>query len=427
MKKIIYYSLILLGLAGCKKSNIAADQRPDERLTDAIAVYQKQLVASENGWIGYLFPKGGGSYTFKFKFDDKNRVITYSDIDKDKATTGKESSYRIKGTQLPALYFDTYSYLHLLADPDPKSAGGAEGKGFVSDFEFSFLASGADTIKLQGNLNGSNMILVRAKATEGDDYIDKAFTNNNYLATIANFKYYYNKLSIAGKEYNVSLNSDKHTISFYYDQSGFKSFTTEYGITANGLILRVPFVDGTTVVSELSGFNIDVAAGTAEFTAAGTKLTMTNGAIPLIIDKGAPTRMFVTKQHTWVSKNGFTLAGVKDAHGVKSINGFTEIQYIPNWFNDPFDIAWFKYNGGNRYGPIFNTRLDPDGKMVFVKSPYGNQANPSGNNPGAAGVAIVNKFYNQFTEVGGYYAFETGKNTFDLVSVTDSKNWIRFQ
>lgn len=424
MKKIILYGLILFGLAACKKNKNEPDQRPDERLTAELSAYQAQLSGAQNGWIGYLYPKGGGSYTFKFKFNDKNRVVMYSDIDVTKAATAAESSYRLRATQLPSLYFDTYNYLHVLSDPDPeRNPGGVEGEGYQSDFEFSFLTKTTDTIKLKGNLNGSSLVLVRATATEGDDYIAKSFANNASIAKINNFQYYYNKITIGSKEYNFVINTDIHTISFYYDNSGFKRFTTEYATTANGMVLRQPFIDGANVVSEFHDITYNLTAGTGELYSGITKLSMSNVATALTFDNTAPAKMFTTK-HDFFSDKGFTIAGVVDAHGITtSIPGFVGIGYVINAFTNPLDAMFFYFNGGAlRYGPVFNTRLSTDGKMLFVAAGFANQ----GTSPGAAGVTAVNKFAAVLTQTSGFYLFETGTNSYDLVSVSDSKNWIRF-
>lgn len=422
MKKIILlYGLIILGLASCRKED-RPEKTTDERLSEALTTYRTQLAGAENGWIGYLFPGGGGGYTFKFKFDDKNRVIMYSDMDEEKAATAQESSYRLRATQLPSLYFDTYNYLHLLSDPDPDVAGGSEGFGYLSDFEFSFLSASTDTIKLKGNLNNSSLILIRAKADEGDDYMERAYANNQVIAQVANFQYYYNKISTGGKDYNITINSDQHTVSFYYDEGGFKRFTTEYAIAATGIVLRNPFINGATTISEFHDFEVNVAASTADLYSGTTKLTLMNEATPLTFDRTAPTKMYTT-DYDFTSNNGFTMSGITDAQRVNTLPNFVGMQFVANAYSNPLDAVFFYFNGGAaRVGPVFNTRLDADGKMVFVRSNFGLQ----GTNPGAAGIVVVNNFFTQFSNTGGYYAFETGTNCYDLVSVTDSKNWIRF-
>lgn len=170
MKKILLYLLLFPLIFSCKKDEITDEQRPDYRLTEALAKYNDLLSGSANGWKGHLFPAAGGGYGFLFNFNGKNRVEMLADIDDLSGVNFFESSYRLKAAALPSLYFDTYSYLHLLADPDPGVNGGQPGWGLYSDFEFSILESTADTIKLKGNLNGSTLVLVKASATEAAAY-----------------------------------------------------------------------------------------------------------------------------------------------------------------------------------------------------------------------------------------------------------------
>jgi len=421
MRKILIFGLLIVALAACKKSD-RPDQLPDDKLTQVLTAYQTQLVGANNGWIGYLFPQGGGGYTFKFKFNDKNRVVTYSDLDAASSTTAKESSYRLKGTQLPSLYFDTYTYLHKLADPDPTVLGGTSGSGYLSDFEFSFISSSADTIKLKGNLNKSDLILIRAKADQGDDYIGKAFTNNVYISKIANFPYYYNKLVIGGKEYNITINTDQHTVSFYYNRNGFQRFSTEYAVASTGIALRKPFVDGNIIISEFHDFVVNTTNSTLSMVAGNITGSTTNEAAPLAIDLDAPTRMYVA-QYDFTSDFGFTINGVKNAQNVTGIPNFLGIQYIPVYAQG-YDALMFYYLSAGKqknYGPAFNTNLTTDGRFIF----YGYNGN-FGTSPGTAGANIITSVRTQWLNASGYYVFQTGTNSYDLVSVADSKRWIRF-
>src|SRR5690606_39349928 len=137
MKPIIFSLIMCLLLISCKKEFDGV--RPDAKLNKLKDEYAKQLTGSKNGWIGYLYPKGGGSYTFKFNFDDKNRVKSFATIDNIKAGTSDESSYRLAADRVVSLYFDTYSYIHQLSDPDEQKSGGLRGGGLISDFEFSII------------------------------------------------------------------------------------------------------------------------------------------------------------------------------------------------------------------------------------------------------------------------------------------------
>ncbi|WEK19018.1 MAG: DUF4302 domain-containing protein [Candidatus Pedobacter colombiensis] len=425
MKKIILYGLLLMSLGACKKINNEPDKRPDVRLTEALTAYQDQLVGSPNGWIGYLYPKGGGGYTFKFKFDKNNRVVTYSDLKSAYSTTSKESSYRLRAAQVPSLYFDTYTYLNIIADPDPSISGGsATGNGKESDFEFSFISVSPDTIKLRGNFNKSDLVLVRAQADQGDDYIAKAFNTNLLIGKLNTFSYYYNQLTIGGKKYNMTINTSMHTISFYYLNNGvFTRFTTEYATAATGIVLRKPFIDGDIVVAEFHDFIVNDAAKTMTMVAGKTSASTTNEPVPLVIDTDAPRRM-VSAGYAFTSDFGFTMNGVENAQKVTNIPGYLGIEYNFNYAQG-YDALTFYYRNTQgkvaSYAPAFLNQMTADGKLLL----YG-YAGAFGTSPGTAGATIITAVRTQLLDNQGYYVYETGLNSFDLVSVKDSKNWIRF-
>lgn len=240
MKKIFLYLLLIPLIFSCKKDEIADEQRPDYRLTEALAKYNDLLSGSANGWKGHLFPAAGGGYGFLFNFNGKNRVEMLADIDDLSGSNFFESSYRLKATTLPSIYFDTYSYLHLLADPDPGVNGGQPGWGLYSDFEFSILESSADTIKLKGNLNGSTLILVKASAAEAAAY--KAGHLNVLKKDVADYlnANSFNYIETAKHNtiaFNLSLNSKKLILS-YDSVGGLKTKSVGFAFSGmNDLIL----------------------------------------------------------------------------------------------------------------------------------------------------------------------------------------------
>ena len=67
-----YLSYLLLivfaGLWSCKSEDSVFEQTADERLNASLAAYQKQLVESQYGWKGAIYPATGGVYSFYFKF-----------------------------------------------------------------------------------------------------------------------------------------------------------------------------------------------------------------------------------------------------------------------------------------------------------------------------------------------------------------------
>ncbi|HZF64227.1 MAG TPA: DUF4302 domain-containing protein, partial [Chitinophagaceae bacterium] len=178
MKKILS---IILGasvfFAGCKKETKDLFDKPvDQRLSETLTNYQNALVQAP-GWKLFVYPKGlegqaiqVGGLTYYVKFTDNNRVTMVSDFTFPMALTPKESGYRLRAAQRPSLIFDTYSYIHGAADPDPDvsfSPTSQGGYGWGTDFDFSFTeVTPKDTIKLQGNYNGSDAVLIKATQAE---------------------------------------------------------------------------------------------------------------------------------------------------------------------------------------------------------------------------------------------------------------------
>src|SRR4051794_8066819 len=216
-KTLLYFFSAVLFFSSCKKDDESIfDKSPDERLNEALTAYQAKLTTAADGWKGFIYPKSGGVYTFYFKFSDANRVSMLSSIDSASAVTFRESSYRLKALQQPSLLFDTYSYLHVLADPDASVNGGLYGVGLQSDFEFYFDSSSADTINLVGRFNGSKATLIKATAEEATGF------NTGQLATgflLNKLDTYFNRLSISSEKFDFHINPLSRTFSLV-DASG---------------------------------------------------------------------------------------------------------------------------------------------------------------------------------------------------------------
>lgn len=423
MKRINILLCIILFLSACSKREFEG-ARPDAKLNELRASYSKQLIEAKDGWIGYLFPRGGGGYTFKFNFNDKNRVKTFATIDQQKSVTALESSYRLAADQVLSLYFDTYSYIHQLSDPDETKSGGSRGGGLISDFEFAILKVSQDTIRLKGNHNESDLILIRAKEGEGDDFIKKAFELNTKIDEVNQFRHYYNKIQINNKDYGLIINTEASTVAFYYEDQGvFKSFFTEYAMSAKGIVLRKPFEASGVSIMSLDNFVIDKGSSKATLALnAKTNVSLVNVDKPLLIDMDAPRRMYLTtKSH--FSQSGFTIAGKKDALNVRSFPLYAGIIYTPRRYIDPYDILYITFNNGSNFiGPVLNTRYNNQGVLTFHAF-----MQLTGQNPGSQYVQIARNQNNILFEPTGFYVFQTGNDYYDFVSIKDSKTWIRFK
>jgi hypothetical protein len=180
MKQVLSYILIFtVILSGCNKdTDLLFEKSADERITETLNNYQTAL-AQAPGWKLFVYPSGlvsqdieVGGLTYYVKFTDANRVRMVSDFTITMADVPKESGYRLKATQRPSLIFDTYSYIHVAADPDPNvsfSPTSQGGFGWGTDFDFAFIdVTPKDTIKLKGNFNNSDALLIKATQAEMD-------------------------------------------------------------------------------------------------------------------------------------------------------------------------------------------------------------------------------------------------------------------
>ena len=195
----IYLCVGLFAVTSCDKmEDNVFSETPDERLEKTLKEYDELLHSSPNGWLLSLETGTNGGYRFWVNFNDDKRVTMLSDLDYDLSTNWetsiqpKESSYTLKGLLAPSLIFDTYTYLHMLADPQASVNGAAaNGTGLVSDFEFSLIKADNGRIYLRGNFNGCTAYLDPATPkeleciTDGSlkdvyDNLDKYLDENTY-------------------------------------------------------------------------------------------------------------------------------------------------------------------------------------------------------------------------------------------------------
>lgn len=424
MKRIFLLITVLhLCLFSCKKAADFDGVRPDDRLSERLMEYQKQLTEAKSGWIGYLYPAGGGGYTFKFDFSDDNRVTMLANTNSEFSSQSKESSYRLKATQIPSLYFDTYSYIHQLADPDPNQNGGAPGKGLLSDFEFSILKTSSDTLWLKGNLNESELILVRAD--EDSQFVSKSYAFKAQLNKLNSLTYYNNVLELNGKKYQISINTDIGTISFYYVKNGFQSFTTEYTTLDEGIVLKRPFVDDNNLIHFLTGFTLNGGNNEISIKPDGKQsVKMLNQKQFLVTDPNAANNMYL-ETDGFYAPTGFTVNGKSDGFNLNVLPDFRGVAFYPRFYINDYDAFFAFFKNGNSYvGPALKTRIDTDGKLFF--SDFLLQSNDAAGVPSEAIIPLTNTLSQLGSELG-FYVFKTGKHNYDLVSMKDSGIWLRFR
>jgi hypothetical protein len=427
---LLYLSITLLtGLWSCKNEEAVFEKTADERLNEALATYQKDLSSAEFGWKGIIYPGAGGSYSFYFKFNDQNRVVMYSDFDKTSAVTAKESSYRLKAIQQPSLIFDTYSYLHVLADPDGSVNGGGYGEGLKSDFEFTFQSDSTGIITLIGTKNQSKLILTKATQEESVAYGNGGLGKSLLFSNIANYLTYFKRITIGGITYEISVNQNTRKITLnWLVGTTVNSFTTDYYYSSVGVSFVTPFVNGSQTINGFTNITWDATKLSLGLTAAGSAVTVVEAAKPLKIDVAAPRRWFQAPIEVggyWQSWDGFHANGVDDAFKVNNMKVGTDYYYYyfywPQFGSnyDAFGPAFVRDNSlalifadAPNSPPTFTT----DGRVVF------SNGGTLGTYPTDQPAAISSR--NQLYDTSGYYLVQITENAYDMVSAKDGKTWI---
>jgi len=413
--------LFFVILLSCKTEDPVFEQTSNERVNAALATYQKQLVDAENGWKGAIYPGAGGVYSFYFKFNDQNRVVMYSDFNKESAVTSKESSYRVKALQVPSLVFDTYSYLHILADPDRGVNGGDYGSGLQSDFEFSFSPDTLNngTITLIGTKNRTRMVLTKATHEESVAYGNGGLGKSLIFSNIDLYPTYFKRITIGGVTYEINVNTLQRTLTLtWLEGTTAKSFTTTYYYSSTGVSFITPFVNGSTSISSLSNLTWDATKLSLGFTAGTNNVTVVGAARPISIDRAAPRRWWqfaADKSSYWISQKGFTVEAKEDYFGVTKIPNFEYLLFFPAFGTEQgtqFD-AFVAFDETNIFGPAVVPTFTTDGRVTFsVLGTYGNNT------------LMNTTVLDQVEEASGYYLVQTSPIRYDMVSAKDGKTWI---
>lgn len=439
MKRSIIYLLILITAAACHKEKAAFDKAADDRINEQLGSYQSVITGSANGWTATLVTKLGNTYSFYFRFNDSNRVFMYCDFDTTTAGVLKESSYRLKSLQQPCLIFDTYTYLHLLADPDASRNGGVYGSGLLSDFEFSIDTCTADSIRLTGRFNGSAAVLRKASAQERAAWENKVVRNNlvglNNLGKILN---YFKRLSYNGTDYEMQFNTAyKEVVITWLDAAGMAhTVTTPYYMATTGVVFSIPVVNESTTITgfNITGFN--TTTNTVQVRLNNTDATIAGAIRPVYPDIQAARRWWqwgADAQSYWFSRDGFHANGADDAFHLHSLKTDTSQYYFLTYWpgvqpssGPSFDalIPFYYIPRINDIDFIYGTApkptFQPDGRVMFsllgdlTVGPY-----PT------TGPAADTK--EQFFNNNGYWFVQTGENSFDMVSAKDAKVWMKWQ
>ena len=430
-KNLFYFFLILIVIASCRKDDKSVfNKSPDERIKETLGKYQTALTGAPAGWNATITTGTGGIYHFYFRFNDSNRVFMYADINLETATVLKESSYRLKALQQPSLIFDTYSYLHILADPNSSVNGGIVGAGLVSDFEFSLDTLTTDSIRLTGSINSAKVALKKATQQDLDDWQNGRWAKVLAFQNIGKIQNYFKRITIGGKEYEIQVNLVTRTITFtWVDGSGnTQQFTTGYNYSAGGIAFTAPFNTGTQTINGLEIVSWDASNFILNVKVNGTAAAIAGAIQPLKTDLAAPARWWNYAINNggayWISGNGFHVNGVDDAFGITTLAKYYYLIYWPTYdtANDLFAPVFLNDAGTGltiQYGAAPNIpQFTGDGRAIFtLLGTYGTYPTS-----GPSALSLTQLLIPQ-----GYYFVQTGPTTYDMVSASNAKAWVNWE
>lgn len=453
MKKIFFllFSAAVL-FSACKKDNDRIfNESFDERINSSLAKYQSVLTASQYGWKALITTDhgNGGTYAFYMKFNDSNRVTMLSDFDPDFAVTPKTSGYRLRQQQQPTLVFDTYSYVHVLADPNENAVvlsnvnNGPVGQGLLSDFEFIIKPDdlATDTLKLTGKVNGAQLVMTKATAEEATIFLSGQWVLlENYLTQ--KLLTYYKRISIGGVAYDISNDPVAKTITFQkVDGTTVTRHTTGYYNTLNGIILYDPLIAGSGSISQISAVGYDASTNTLNVQAGSENTSITETVFPLAIETSAPQGWWNYAVNNggsyWITADGFHVDGVDDAFNLRSLVSGSNTYYYFIYFPD------FATGSNDLFAPLFlnaaQTAIAPiygaapatpiwtaDGIQKFISLgnyTFTRPAVPYPTDPANA----ARKTRDLFFQLEGFYFVKISDTKYDMVSAANGRAWLRWE
>ena len=219
------------------------------------------------------------------------------------------------------------------------------------------------------------------------------------------------------------------TITFKY-LDGSNNLNTivspPYYLTPNSISFVSPFTVNGLVIKSIDNLSFNAATNTATCTINGVTSTIAGAIASIKTDLTAPQRWFAALptnfNKAWRSDAGFHVNGVDDAYGVKTIPNFYQYWYWYNAISSTVDyfgpmvisggsLANATYYSRVKSGPTFTV----DGRAIFALSA----------NTGTFPASVTNTT-NLFYNTTGFYFVQIDNVTYDMVSATDAKSWIRW-
>ena len=243
-----------------------------ERVAKSQADYYATLEGQQQGWILDYFPAdgsmGGVAYTVKFA-DGEATIACEQDIKNPVTSTtypvGTEwtSLYRITNETGLVLTFDTYNPLfHYWSQPSQ-----GHGKGYESDYEFTFLSASADSVVLRGKKHG-NFLRMYPLHEAATDYVSRVAQMRTTLNAVTR-----KRAVVNGKDLPITMTDNlltyiDNTVPFVFTPEGLRFYEP---VMLNGVTAKELTYDSNTDALHSSTDDIVLPSPTAAERFAGTK------------------------------------------------------------------------------------------------------------------------------------------------------------
>lgn len=442
MKKYLPILFILLVLNACKRDfdETVFGESTDTRLTKTLESLEAQLVNATGGWNAFLTTGSGINTGFYFRFNANNRVVMVNS-DVTNGTIPKESSYRLKALQQPVLMFDTYSYLHIFADPNGSVNGGDNGIGLQSDFEFAYDPSTAnpDSIVLQGRMHNSRLVLRPATREDADAVNNNRFSGLVFDSLSKKYLNYFKRFDIGNTTYELVVNRrTKHVKIAWMESGSYKEKTTAYMYTPSGIAFASPFMANGQQFAGFGNMVWDNATTTVSFNINGQAVRPVGVDHPIQVDLAAPRRWWEKsrdEESYWFSRTGFRVNGVDDAYRVASLSLYMHMMYRAEngVFNGTtYDAVGYVFGIPNLLtrafapGVISPPNFTPDGRIIFSLATGADEGLFFGNNPGTASINAFAPALRKVIDAQGYI-FVQINDTYDMVDAVNATSWLNWE
>lgn len=396
MKKIIYSLLIMMAFASCADQNsLIYEQKPDERVQAVLDNYNKIIKSGTNGWLFALETgaKGGVNHWVNFTGDNTCEMLSDAELISSSkfpntATQVSPSSWRLKSVETPILIFDTYNYMHMLADPTATISGASSnGTGLVTDFEFVLgdYDANAKEMKLKGRFNKSSAVMIAVDENQEAAIRDGGLKtmNENFEALVSPMKYpvfEYNSQKV-----DVQLGARQLSIKYLDENDEIASSSSPAYLSLKGL--------ESEQTSDLKLFETIPYAGSTiseVVTSDGKMFAVIDGSQYEIYDNGVPALPFrfgPGKDYNVFTVNSATLgASLQDPYLTNVYNLAKETMYnksskrTMNYFKTEFSRdaksgkltmilkIWYTNTAGSTYQAWWDYAVqeNEDGTITFT-------------------------------------------------------------